>query len=29
MPIKTSVAIPGDKNVVMKALDSLKQFFKK
>lgn len=29
MPIKTSVATPRDKNIVTKALDTIKQFFKK
>jgi len=29
MPIKTSVATPGDKTVVGKVVDSIKQFFKK
>jgi len=29
MPVQTSVAIPGDKNIIEKALDSIKQFFKK
>jgi|TARA_B110001450_G_scaffold34567_1_gene29997 hypothetical protein len=29
MPIQTSVAIPGDKNIIEKAFDSIRQFFKK
>ena len=29
MPITTSVPTPQDKNFVMKAIDTMKQFFKK